>query len=219
MNLSAARSSVTRRVTARSSTTASTSPSGTSSRAITATASRFRWTTSALGAPIDGVRFINVMGGFVEPGTTLPGAVPDVAPEGHQLREWGRHGDPDAGGADGWDGDGVAEPRWWWGGRSARRHRPRHTMPSSDGACSTTSPRRSSARTSSALAKSVDGFTSWGPWIRRDLSRGARPRRTRDHGDRERHQVQSGNTKYFAFTPSEMISHVSSSLACFPATS
>jgi hypothetical protein len=87
-------------------------------------------------------------------------------------------------------------------------------LPSSGGASSTTSPRRSSAHQFWAVAKSIDGFTSWGPWIRRDLTEraleGSAITGTVNGGG------QSGNTKYFAFTPSEMISHVSQLISLFP---
>jgi 2-keto-4-pentenoate hydratase/2-oxohepta-3-ene-1,7-dioic acid hydratase in catechol pathway len=67
-----------------------------------------------------------------------------------------------------------------------------------------------------AMAKSIDGFTSWGPWIRRDLTEA----QVMDglaitaHVNGER--VQDGNTSGFTFTPSEMLSHISHHVALEP---
>ncbi len=60
-----------------------------------------------------------------------------------------------------------------------------------------------------ATAKSVDGFTSWGPWIRRDLSEKRVMQGLSIQGFVNGEKRQDGNSKWFAFTPSEMLSHVS----------
>ncbi len=67
-----------------------------------------------------------------------------------------------------------------------------------------------------AAGKSIDGFTSWGPWIRRDLSEERVMEGLAINGYVNGEQSQAGNTKYFAFTPSEMLSHISRYISLFP---
>ena len=141
-----------------------------------------------LGAPIDGVRFINVMGGFVEPGTTrTPERFPMWLPKATNYASG--------------DGAEIQMPAVLTGpmvmeselavvvGRPLRKASPAEAHDAIFGWSvfnDFTAP-EFGAYQFWAVAKSIDGFTSWGPWIRRDLTEAARPRRTRDHGDRERH--------------------------------
>jgi 2-keto-4-pentenoate hydratase/2-oxohepta-3-ene-1,7-dioic acid hydratase in catechol pathway len=67
-----------------------------------------------------------------------------------------------------------------------------------------------------AVGKSIDGFTSWGPWIRTDMSEervmDGLAITARVNGE----EVQAGNTKTFKFRPSEVLSHVSHRITLFP---
>jgi 2-keto-4-pentenoate hydratase/2-oxohepta-3-ene-1,7-dioic acid hydratase in catechol pathway len=67
-----------------------------------------------------------------------------------------------------------------------------------------------------AVGKSMDGFTSWGPWIRRDLTEERVMEGLAITATVNGTQVQSGNTRYYCFTPSEMLSHVSHRISLFP---
>jgi 2-keto-4-pentenoate hydratase/2-oxohepta-3-ene-1,7-dioic acid hydratase in catechol pathway len=67
-----------------------------------------------------------------------------------------------------------------------------------------------------AVGKSIDGFTSWGPWIRRDLSEPRVMEGLAITAAINGTQVQSGNTAYFCFLPSEMLSHISHRITLFP---
>jgi 2-keto-4-pentenoate hydratase/2-oxohepta-3-ene-1,7-dioic acid hydratase in catechol pathway len=67
-----------------------------------------------------------------------------------------------------------------------------------------------------AMAKSIDGFTSWGPWIRRDLTEEQVMAGLAITAHVNGVQVQDGNTSGFTFTPSEMLSHISHYVALEP---
>jgi 2-keto-4-pentenoate hydratase/2-oxohepta-3-ene-1,7-dioic acid hydratase in catechol pathway len=67
-----------------------------------------------------------------------------------------------------------------------------------------------------AMAKSIDGFTSWGPWIRRDLTEERVMQGLAITAQVNGEQVQDGNTSGFTFTPSEMLSHISHHVALEP---
>jgi 2-keto-4-pentenoate hydratase/2-oxohepta-3-ene-1,7-dioic acid hydratase in catechol pathway len=67
-----------------------------------------------------------------------------------------------------------------------------------------------------ATAKGIDGFASWGPWIRRDLTEERVMDGLEISGYVNGAKAQSGSTKWFAFTPSEMISHVSQLISLDP---
>jgi 2-keto-4-pentenoate hydratase/2-oxohepta-3-ene-1,7-dioic acid hydratase in catechol pathway len=67
-----------------------------------------------------------------------------------------------------------------------------------------------------ALGKSVDGFSSWGPWIRRDLSEERVMEGLAITGMINDRQVQQGTTSLYCFTPSEMLSHISHRISLFP---
>ena len=68
-----------------------------------------------------------------------------------------------------------------------------------------------------SVAKSLDGFAAFGPWVRTDLTEArvmeglAIIRKVNDTNS------QSGNTKYYKFTPSEMLSHISQHVTLHPA--
>ncbi len=67
-----------------------------------------------------------------------------------------------------------------------------------------------------AVGKSIDGFASWGPWIRRDLTEERVLDGLAISSTVNGIQVQSGNTKLFKFPPSEMLSHISHRITLFP---
>lgn len=67
-----------------------------------------------------------------------------------------------------------------------------------------------------ALGKSIDGFASWGPWIRRDLTEERVMEGLTITATVNGEQVQTGNTRRYVFTPSEMISHISHRVTLFP---
>jgi 2-keto-4-pentenoate hydratase/2-oxohepta-3-ene-1,7-dioic acid hydratase in catechol pathway len=174
----------------------------------------------ALGTPIDGVRFVNVMGGFVEPGTTRP---PDRVP-------WWL---PKATRYPSGDGAEVRRPTGLTGamvmeselsvvvGRPLCNASPGEARDAIYGWSvfndwTATEFGNMPAVGLWAAGKSVDGFTSWGPWIRRDLSEERVMEGLAINGSINGKQSQSGNTKYFAFTPSEMLSHISGYISLFP---
>jgi 2-keto-4-pentenoate hydratase/2-oxohepta-3-ene-1,7-dioic acid hydratase in catechol pathway len=170
-----------------------------------------------LGAPIDGVRFINVMGGFVEPGTTRsPERFPMWLPKATNYASG--------------DGAEIQMPSVLTGpmvmeselavvvGRPLRKATPAEAHDGIFGWSvfnDLTAP-EFGAFQFWAVAKSIDGFTSWGPWIRRDLTEARVLEGLAIIGTVNGTQVQSGNTKDYAFTPSEMISHVSHLISLFP---
>jgi 2-keto-4-pentenoate hydratase/2-oxohepta-3-ene-1,7-dioic acid hydratase in catechol pathway len=66
------------------------------------------------------------------------------------------------------------------------------------------------------VGKSIDGFASWGPWIRRDLTEERVMAGLAITATVNGRPVQSGNTKHYRFSPSEVLSHVSHRIALFP---
>jgi 2-keto-4-pentenoate hydratase/2-oxohepta-3-ene-1,7-dioic acid hydratase in catechol pathway len=68
-----------------------------------------------------------------------------------------------------------------------------------------------------AVAKSLDGFASFGPWVRTDLTEERVMEGLAITGKVNGIQSQSGNTKYYKFTPSEMLSHISHHVTLYPA--
>jgi 2-keto-4-pentenoate hydratase/2-oxohepta-3-ene-1,7-dioic acid hydratase in catechol pathway len=170
-----------------------------------------------LGAPLDGVRFVNVMGGFIEPGTTRP-------PE--RVPMWLPKATNYASG----DGAEIQMPSILTGsmqieselavvvGRPLRKATPAEAHEAIFGWSvfnDLTAPEYG-AFGFWAVGKSIDGFTSWGPWIRRDLTEQRVMEGLAITATVNGTQVQSGNTKYFCFTPSEMLSHVSHRISLFP---
>jgi 2-keto-4-pentenoate hydratase/2-oxohepta-3-ene-1,7-dioic acid hydratase in catechol pathway len=170
-----------------------------------------------LGAPLDGVRFVNVMGGFVEPGTTRP-------PERQPM--WLPKATNYASG----DGADIQMPSILTGpmqieselavvvGRPLRKASPGEAHEAIFGWSvfnDLTAPEYG-AFGFWAVGKSIDGFTSWGPWIRRDLSEERVMEGLAITATINGRQVQSGNTRFFCFTPSEMLSHISHRISLFP---
>jgi 2-keto-4-pentenoate hydratase/2-oxohepta-3-ene-1,7-dioic acid hydratase in catechol pathway len=171
----------------------------------------------ALGAPLDGVRFVNVMGGFIEPGTTRP-------PERQPM--WLPKATNYASG----DGAEIRMPAVLTGpmqieselavvvGRPLRKAGPAEAHDAIFGWSvfnDLTAPEYG-AMGFWAVGKSMDGFTSWGPWIRRDLTEERVMEGLAITATVNGTQVQSGNTRYYCFSPSEMLSHVSHRISLFP---
>ncbi len=140
-----------------------------------------------LGAPLDGVRFINVMGGFVEPGTTRP---PERQPMWLPKATYYASG----------DGAEIQMPSVLTGpmqmeselavvvGKPLRKASPAQAHDAIFGWTvfnDLTAPEYGEFGFW-AVGKSMDGFTSWGPWIRRDLSEEPRDARPRHHRDSQR---------------------------------
>ena len=170
-----------------------------------------------LGAPLDGVRFINVMGGFVEPGTTRP---PERQPMWLPKATYYASG----------DGAEIQMPSVLTGpmqmeselavvvGKPLRKASPAQAHDAIFGWTvfnDLTAPEYGEFGFW-AVGKSMDGFTSWGPWIRRDLSEERVMQGLAITATLNGTQVQSGNTKHFCFTPSEMMSHVSHRISLLP---
>jgi 2-keto-4-pentenoate hydratase/2-oxohepta-3-ene-1,7-dioic acid hydratase in catechol pathway len=170
-----------------------------------------------LGAPLEGVRFVNVMGGFVDPGTVRP-------PERQPM--WLPKATNYASG----DGAEIQMPAVLTGpmqieselavvvGRPLRKATPAEAHDAIFGWSvfnDLTAPEYG-AMGFWAVGKSIDGFTSWGPWIRRDLTEERVMEGLAITATVNGAQVQSGNTKYYCFSPSEMLSHVSHRISLFP---
>jgi 2-keto-4-pentenoate hydratase/2-oxohepta-3-ene-1,7-dioic acid hydratase in catechol pathway len=68
-----------------------------------------------------------------------------------------------------------------------------------------------------AVAKSLDGFAAFGPWVRTDLSEERVMEGLAITGKVNGVESQSGNTKFYKFTPSEMLSHISHHITLYPA--
>lgn len=67
-----------------------------------------------------------------------------------------------------------------------------------------------------AVGKSIDGFASWGPWIRRDLTETRVMEGLSITATVNGAQVQSGSTREYKFPPSEVLSHISHRMTLFP---
>jgi 2-keto-4-pentenoate hydratase/2-oxohepta-3-ene-1,7-dioic acid hydratase in catechol pathway len=170
-----------------------------------------------LGPPLTGVRFLNVMGGFQEPGATRP-------PERQPM--WLPKAVNFACG----DGAEIVLPSVLTGpmhieselavvvGKPLHRASPVEARAAIFGwtVFNDLTATEYGANGFWAVGKSLDGFASWGPWIRRDLSEeqvlDGLAITARVNGE----QVQSGNTRYFCFSPSEMLSHISHRISLFP---
>lgn len=170
-----------------------------------------------LGTPVDGVRFINIMGGFKMPDRP---AAPDLAPM------WLPKATNYASG----DGAEIQVPSVLTGpvqieselavvvGRFLRKASAEAAGRAIFGWTvfnDITAPEYGSMGFW-AVGKSIDGFASWGPWIRRDLS-GERVLEglaitARVNGT----QVQSGNTSNYKFPPREVLSHISHRISLSP---
>ncbi|MFC5747258.1 fumarylacetoacetate hydrolase family protein [Actinomadura rugatobispora] len=171
----------------------------------------------ALGPPLAGVRLVNVMGGFLEPGTTRP-------PERQPL--WLPKAVNSAGG----DGAEIVCPSILTGpmqieselavvvGRPLSKASPAEARQAIFGWTvfnDLTAPEYG-ALGFWAVGKSIDGFASWGPWIRRDLTEERVMEGLAITATVNGVRVQSGNTRYFCFSPSEMLSHISHRISLFP---
>jgi 2-keto-4-pentenoate hydratase/2-oxohepta-3-ene-1,7-dioic acid hydratase in catechol pathway len=175
---------------------------------------------TTLGTPLDGVRFFNVMGGFVEPGTTrgrerAPMWLPKAA-----AFPTGDHGEIQMPSV-------LAQPLQMESELAVvvgRRLRKASVAEASDAIFGwtvfndVTAPEFGLPQATPlwATAKSIDGFTAWGPWIRRDLSEARVMQGLAIDGYVNGQHGQAGNTKWFAFTPSEMLSHISQLVAMAP---
>lgn len=170
-----------------------------------------------LGAPLDGVRLVNVMGGFLEPGTTRP---PERQPMWSPKATTGASG----------DGAEVAFPSALTGpmqieselavvvGKPLRKASPAEAREAIFGWSvfnDMTAPEYG-AFGLWATAKSIDGFASWGPWIRRDLSEERVLEGLAITATVNGLRVQSGSTNHYLFPPSEVLSHISHRISLFP---
>lgn len=171
----------------------------------------------SLGPPLRGVRFIAVMGGFLEPGTTRPaGARPMWVPKA-------------CGFASG-DGSRIRAPAILTApvqmeaelavvvGRPLRAASPGEASGAVFGwtVFNDITAGEYVRPGLWATAKSLDGFASWGPWIRRDLTEERVMAGLSITGLRNGVPVQSGNTRNYRFTPGEILSHISHHVSLFP---
>jgi 2-keto-4-pentenoate hydratase/2-oxohepta-3-ene-1,7-dioic acid hydratase in catechol pathway len=170
-----------------------------------------------LGVPLADARIVNVMGGFLEPGTELPaGAQPLWLPKACNYV--------------GGDGADIQVPSVLTGpvvmeaelavvvGRPLRKASSEEARRAIFGWSvfnDVTAPEYG-AFGFWAVGKSIDGFAAWGPWIRQDLSEERVLEGLTITGRRNGEQVQSGNTRYFRFPPSEVLSHISHRISLFP---
>ncbi|GEM_PF-3922674 len=170
-----------------------------------------------LGPPFEGVRFINVMGGFLEPGKSrTPEMQPMWLPKACHYPTG--------------DGGEIQVPSILTGpvqieselavvvGRPLRKASPAEAHEAIFGWCvfnDVTAPEYG-AFGFWAVGKSIDGFASFGPWVRRDLTEARVLEGLVIRATVNGTEVQSGNTKYFRFSPSEMLSHVSHRISLFP---
>jgi 2-keto-4-pentenoate hydratase/2-oxohepta-3-ene-1,7-dioic acid hydratase in catechol pathway len=173
-----------------------------------------------LGTPIEGVRFFNVMGGFVQPGTTrAPERTPMWLPKPTAFPT-GDHGEiqyPTA----------LTAPMQMESelavviGRLLRKGSLTEAHDAIYGWTvfnDLTAPEFGLGQLTPlwATAKGIDGFASWGPWIRRDLTEQQVIEGLEINGYVNDQKRQSGSSKWFAFTPSEMISNISQLIGLIP---
>lgn len=170
-----------------------------------------------LGPPLAGVRFVNVMGGFLEPDTTRPAErQPMWLPKAANFASG--------------DGAEIVFPSVLTGpmqieselavvvGRPLRKASPARAQEAIFGwsVFNDLTALEYGASGFWAVGKSIDGFASWGPWIRRDLSEQDVMAGLAITATVNGVQVQSGNTRHYCFTPSEMLSHISHRITLFP---
>ncbi|OHV30444.1 MULTISPECIES: fumarylacetoacetate hydrolase family protein [Pseudofrankia] len=170
-----------------------------------------------LGAPLAGVRLIAVMGGFLEPGTSRPsGAEPMWVPKACNFVSG--------------DGAEIRVPSALRGPVNVEAElavvvgRPLSGASPAEAAGAIFGWSVFNDVTAAeyvvpglwATAKSIDGFASWGPWIRRDLTEERVLQGLAITGTVNGVKVQSGNTRHYRFAPSEMLSHVSHRVSLFP---
>jgi 2-keto-4-pentenoate hydratase/2-oxohepta-3-ene-1,7-dioic acid hydratase in catechol pathway len=175
-----------------------------------------------LGTPLEGGRFVNIMGGFNPPGTTTraPDRLPMWLPKATNFPSG--------------DGGEIQIPAVLTGpvvmeaelavvvGRLLRKASPQQSHDAIFGWTVfndiTASEYGNAPLVGNlwALGKSIDGFSSWGPWIRTDLTEADVMNGLSITGRINGREVQSGNTKNYCFTPSEMLSHISHRITLFP---
>jgi 2-keto-4-pentenoate hydratase/2-oxohepta-3-ene-1,7-dioic acid hydratase in catechol pathway len=170
-----------------------------------------------LVAPFESVRLVNIMGGFLRPGETLPpGSEPMWLPKACNYVSG--------------DGGEIQVPSALKGpvqmeaelavvvGRPLRKASAEEAGRAIFGWSvfnDVTAPEYG-AFGFWAVGKSIDGFASWGPWIRRDLTEARVLQGLDIIGRRNGEQVQAGNTEQFRFSPSEVLSHISHRISLFP---
>ena len=173
-----------------------------------------------LGTPIDGVRFFNVMGGFNQPGTErsperVPWWLPKATADPH-----GDHADVVFPSVLTGDMQMEAELAVVVGHplRNASVAEAQDAIFGWSVFNDFTAPEfgRLEVIELWATSKSIDGFTAWGPWIRRDLTEERVMEGLAIKGYLNGAEVQAGNTEWFTFTPSEMVSHISHLIALSP---
>lgn len=170
-----------------------------------------------LGPPLEGVRFINVMGGF-------------NMPDKPQLRDLPPMWLPKATNFPSGDKAEIQIPSVLTGpvqieselavvvGRPLRKASPQEAVESIFGwtVFNDVTATEYGEMGFWAVGKSIDGFTSWGPWIRQDLSETRVMEGLTITGSVNGKQVQAGNSRDFKFRPSEMLSHISHRITLFP---
>ncbi|MGF7233839.1 MAG: fumarylacetoacetate hydrolase family protein [Frankia sp.] len=170
-----------------------------------------------LGAPLTGVRLIAVMGGFLEPGTSRPpGIEPMWVPKACNFVSG--------------DGARIQVPAALTGavqteaelavvvGRPLRGASPAEAAAAIFGwsVLNDVTAAEYVVPGLWATAKSLDGFASWGPWIRRDLTEERVLEGLAITGSVNGAKVQSGDTRYYRFAPSEVLSHISHRISLSP---
>jgi 2-keto-4-pentenoate hydratase/2-oxohepta-3-ene-1,7-dioic acid hydratase in catechol pathway len=173
-----------------------------------------------LATPLDGVRFFNVMAGFVEPGTTRTAErVPMWLPKATAFPT-GDHGEIQKPSV-------LTKPMVMESELAVVIDRPLRRASTAEAHDAIygwtvfndlTAPEFGFDQLTPlwATGKSIDGFTAWGPWIRRDLTEERVMQGLAIDGYVNGEHGQSGNTKWFAFTPSETLSHISQLVAMVP---
>ncbi len=170
-----------------------------------------------LGTPLAGVRFVNVMGGFLEPGTVrdadaqpmwLPKACNYATGDGGEIQVPGVLRGPVV----------IESELAVVVGRPLRKASPAEAHDAIFGWSvfnDVTAPEYGASGLW-ALGKSIDGFASWGPWIRRDFTERRVLEGLAITATVNGEQVQSGSTRHYRFSPSEVLSHISHRISLFP---
>ena len=170
-----------------------------------------------LGPPLAGVRLIAVMGGFLAPGTSRPpGTEPMWVPKACNFVSG--------------EGAEIRVPSVLTGPVNMEAElavvvgRPLRNASRAEAAAAIFGWSVCNDVTASeyvkpglwATAKSIDGFASWGPWIRRDLTEERVLEGLAITGTVNGVKAQSGNTRNFRFAPSEILSHISHRIGLSP---
>lgn len=170
-----------------------------------------------LGPPLAGVRIIAVMGGFLEPGTSRPpGIEPMWVPKACNLVSG--------------EGATIRVPAALTGPVQMEAElavvvgRPLRAASRAEAAAAIFGWSVFNDVTAAeyvvpglwATAKSIDGFASWGPWIRRDLTEERVLEGLAITGTLNGVKVQSGDTRHYRFAPSEVLGHISHRISLSP---